>query len=393
MLEKKTKDLRVIIAIHEENPVGPGFVFKDFLQEASISDLFFISHPLLYFKDSYQKSSRFEHFKNGKLINKVFAFHWKLPRPLLFVKDLLYTVIWCFRLEGTYDVFFGIDPLNAAVGWLLKKMGKVRSVVYYNIDFTPRRFENSLMNYLYHKVDAFACNNVDYNWIGTDRTTKARVESGMNASKMAKTVIVPDGNESERIHGMKTKKIEMQRIVYLGHLDKKQGIDLVLDALPKLQESIKDIKFMLIGKGDYEADLKKKVKDMQLDCVEFMGFIADERKIETLLMSSAVAVAPYVPDKNSFTYYSEAGKPKYYLGCGLPVVITNVPAIAYTIDEQKAGIMIPYDRGEFVRAVKTILAKEKYVMYRKNATALGLEFDSRTIFKKALKETGVTINV
>ena len=65
-----------------------------------------------------------------------------------------------------------------------------------------------------------------------------------------------------------------------------------------------------------------------------------------------MGIAPYVPDPNSFTWYADPGKPKVYLGCGIPVIITKVPEVAFEISKRKAGIAINYDSHELSEAIK-----------------------------------------
>ena len=387
MKNTKYTSLKLIIGIHEERPVGPGFVLKNYLIKKRVNKLMFISHPLLYFSDSYKNSSRYELYEKGFLSSMITARHFSLAMPILFMKDFLYTIWWSTRLKGKYDVFFGVDPLNVLAGIVLKKIGKVKKIVYYNIDYTPARFDNVFINKIYHLVDTFACYNVDINWIGTKRTELARIQNGLLKEKMAKTVIVPDGNNSKSISKKKDRKIKMNRLVYLGSLDKKQGLDLVLEALPLILKKIPNIELVIMGKGDYEGSLKKKAKLFKLNCVKFMGFIQSEDDVENILLESAVALAPYVPDKNSFTYYSEAGKPKYYLGCGVPIVITDVPEIARDIQKYNAGEMIRYKKEDLANAVLKILNKKNYSTYKANAVKLGKTFDSNTIFSKALSST------
>lgn len=361
---------------------------RNYLLKKDVKNLFYIMHPLLYDKESYKKSSKFEYYENNKIILKKEAIHWVLPEIFLYIKDIFYTFAWIFKIKGKFDIFIGVNDLNAFAGVFLKKLGKVKKVVYYNIDYVPKRFNNKLLNSLYRWIDKYCCKNVDLNWVGTKRTVDARITSGVSENKMAKTIVVPDGNYSSRIKKKSIGEIKMNRLAYLGYILKKQGIDLVLESLPKIKEKIKNIEFVIIGSGEYVSFLKKKVKRLELEnCVKFMGYL-DDRKTEEVLTESAIGVATYVPDKDSFTYYSEAGKPKYYLGCGLPVIITKVPAIASEINDKNAGIAIDYNADEFVNAVFKILKDKKtYEMYKKNATIFGSLFDWSIIFEKAIFQT------
>lgn len=387
-MKKNYWESKKFIVVAHEASTGPPQELRNFLVNKKIKNVFFIAHPLLYFKDGYSRSSKYNYYKNGKLIKSGQALHWKLPEPALYIKDIIYTIIWCANLKEKYDLFFGVNNLNALAGIFLKKLGKVKKVVYYNIDYTPKRFNNKVMNYIYHKIDKYCCYNADINWVGTTRTTEARINNGLKVSKMAKTVIVPDGN-----HSLKIEKInnfnKNKSLVYVGYIMKKQGIDLVIESLSEIVKKMKNIKFIIVGTGDYDAVLKKKVNELRLNkFIEFKGFIADDREVEKLVSQSSIGVATYTEDKDSFTYYSEAGKPKLYLGCGIPVILTNVPAIAVDIKKEKAGEVINYNKDQFVKAVLKILKDEKaYESYKNSAVLLGNRFDWSNIFSKGLGET------
>lgn len=384
---KNNRKIRIVISLHEFYEAGSAYELRNFLLENYKADILFISHPLLLRKMSYNFNSRYEYFQNNTLIKKGNAFRWILPEPFLYIKDFLYTLVWTLFVGQKYDVFFGYDPLDTFCGILLRSIGRVKKVVYYNIDFTPIRFQNKILNYIYHLFDKYSSYCADVNWVGTKRTIKARIDYGLSQKRMAKTIIVPDGNHSLRIKQKKSSQIKKETIVYLGGIYKKQGIDLIIEALPKLNKLIKNSKFIVIGDGEYLETLKAKVKSLRLNNVKFLGYIEDSSKVEDILTSAGIAVAPYLPDKNSFTYYSDPGKPKWYLACGLPVIITKVPEIAYAIGKGKAGIAIDYNVKEFQDAVLEILKKENYETYKGNAVKMGLKFDWSIIFQKALVQT------
>ncbi|MEK7450819.1 MAG: glycosyltransferase [Patescibacteria group bacterium] len=384
---KNNKKISVAISLHEFYEAGSAYELRDFLLKNYNTDILFISHPLLLRKESYNFSSRYEYFKNNLLVKENNAFHWFLPDILLYIKDFLYTLKWTIFIGQKYDLFFGYNPLNAFFGILLRKMGRVKKVIYYSIDYSPARFKNRILNYIYHAMEKFCCYHANVIWIGTRRTQEMWLASGFAQKKMKKIIIVPDGNHSLRIKQKKILQIKKENIVYLGGIYEKQGIDLAIEALPGLNKLVKKLEFTIIGDGEYLEKLKEKAKSLGLNNVKFLGYIKDSSKVEDILTGSGIAVAPYLPDKNSFTYYSDPGKPKWYLACGLPVIITKVPSIAFDIQKEKAGIAIDYDIKQFQDAVLTILKKENYEIYKNNAARMGLKFDWSIIFKKALSQT------
>jgi len=73
-------------------------------------------------------------------------------------------------------------------------------------------------------------------------------------------------------------KVKVQRksnvIVYSGHLTKESGVQLALEALPKLVKLFPEIELRIIGNGPVEDALHKRVKELKLEeHVNFTGFI------------------------------------------------------------------------------------------------------------------------
>jgi len=352
-----------------------------------MDNVFYIRHPFSFALGD--KRSSLEHYVKGEKVRSYFFRFTPKLEILIYVKDVIANIYFFLLIGKRLDLCIAVDNLNAFPAILFKRMGRIKKVIYYNIDYTPERFKNKILNSLYQWFDRFACYNSDINWIGTKRTTQARKKNGVNLSRIRKTVVVPDGNHSMSMRKIDTDKIKKNTLVFVGHVLKKQGIDLVIDSIPTIKKIIQDIKLIVIGEGEYLPEIKRKVKRLGLqDCVLFKGYIKNHLEVERIVARSAIGIATYIPDKNSFTNYSEAGKPKLYLGCGLPVVITKVPSIANDIKKAKAGMVINYDQEQFISAIRNLLLDKKaYVIYKNNATELGSRFDWTQIFKKAMNRS------
>ena len=102
-------------------------------------------------------------------------------------------------------------------------------------------------------------------------------------------------------------------------------------------------------------------------------------------MTCGIAIAPYSSiDKNNFSFYADPGKVKFYLGCGLPIVITDVPLIAKDIEKNQSGLIAEYNSVDFCNKIIFIL--NNYDLFKRNAIKFGKEFDWNVIFRKSLKE-------
>jgi len=369
---------RVAIVTHVF-ATGPAQELEEYLKE-KVDFLLFIGHPFSYAPDTRS----FFNIYNGGIVEKKTAFRWKLPEVLIYFKDVLYTLCWTIKCPKTFDLYIGADPLNAFSGIILKTIGKVKRVVFYTIDYVPKRFNSRVLNWIYHKIDKFCAEHSDYVWNLSERMIVARKKYGVKMTN--NQMVVPVGVRLERIKRLDIGQINRNHLVYMGHLRKNQGLQLLIDSLPVVIAKNPNIKLIIIGTGELEQYLKNKVRELNLMVhVEFKGYIENHKDVEDILSTCGVGLSLYEPHQDSFTWYTDPGKPKQYLACGLPVIITKVPWIAEKIERMPMGIAINYDQEELVKAITKLMTdNEFYKKCRENAIGYvsGLSWDK--IFNEAL---------
>lgn len=266
-LDQEIKNSNAIIIIHEHVTGGVGHVLRDFLLEKKPKNLLFIAHPLLYVKEAFGKSSYFEWYVDGKLKQKRTSPHWKLPEQLLYIKDFVYTILWTIRTGGKYDLFVGLDPLNAISGIALRTLGRVDKVVHYSIDYFPTRFSNPVMNRIYHKIDKIAVRFSDETWNVGARMAKARAEyNNMKGKEYKKRQHhVPIGVWFAKIEQDSLRKFDGKKLIFAGHFVAYMGIDLVIKALPEIAKKVPGVKLEIIGRGEEEETWKTLAKDLGVE--------------------------------------------------------------------------------------------------------------------------------
>lgn len=377
---------RIIIVTHEMF-YGVPHALRDYLLKKKIKKLTFIGHSLI---DQIvdQKKSSIVVYKKG---NQVFEKHitQNTYGILSYIFDFFLTTYWIIKQREKYDIFIGVDALNCICGLLLKKIGKVRKVIFYAMDFHPSRFSNRLLNFLYHKLEEISLKNSDEVWNVSPKIAEGRERFLHISQKDYPQKVVNSGIWNEKVKKFPFDKVKKHQLLFLGHLLKKQGLQMVLEATPLVIKEIPDFKFIILGGGEYENNLRKLTDELRIQKhIEFKGWIKERRVIDTTLGESAAAIAVYVPEKekiHNFSYYGDPIKIKEYLASGLPVILTDVSHNAKEIEMRKCGIVVNYKKEEIANAVIKILSNEKELKdYRNNALAYAKEFDWNVIFSKAL---------
>ncbi len=379
------KDRKIIIATHVYT-TGPAQDLREYLLKHKTGKLLFIGHPLFF--DKKLKSSGYELYEKGELEKENYKKIKKIPEPLTYLKDIFLNIFWVIKTGKKWDLYIGNDNLNAFSGIILKKLGLVERVIYYVIDYNPKRFENKILNKIYHWIDQFCVKYADETWNLSPRMAEARKEYFNFSGGNQKTV--PIGIWFDRFPRLDFSQIEKHTLVFMGHILEKQGVQYVLDAIPDITKEIPDFKFLIISDGEYLEKLKEQTSKLNIEkFVEFAGYIEKHSDVEKMLARCACAIAMYEKyDKSgnlSFTYFSDPGKIKAYLAGGLPIFLTDTPYNAGEIENKKCGFIIERNKESIAKAVVAILKDEKILKeYRENAANYAKEFDWEKIFGECL---------
>lgn len=364
--------------------IAPIDVTRDYFLP-KVKRLLTIEHP---FPSSGNSESIINFYEDGVLKK---SYVYNLPNtgnylPYIWhVLVTIYVMIKFIRLR--FEIIIAINNLLVfSVIWL-KLFGRVNNLIYYTIDYLENRFGNKLVNYIYHSLDKFACKLADKTWVVVERQIEVRKNKKI-INDLKKISVVPMAFDQSKHLQTRVSNIDMNRIVYVGTLLEKQGIQIIIDSLPILIRRFKNISLHIIGFGDYEDKLKEQVSRLKLsNQVKFYGYIGDKEQIDKILSYSAVGVATYVPNSDNFTYFADPSKVKVYLSCGLPVLLTDVPALATTIAKTKSGIVVDYKVDSVVSAITSLLTNTKaYQMYKKAAISLGKSFGKELVLGKAISE-------
>lgn len=381
------KNKKIIIATHVY-ATGPAQDLREYFLKCKIEKLLFIGHPLFF--DKKLKSSGYEIYEKGELKKENYKKLKKIPEPIAYLKDIFLNIFWVIKTGKKWNLYVGSDNLNAFSGIILKKLGGVEKVIYYVIDYNPKRFENKILNKIYHWIDQFCVKYSDETWNLSPRMTQARKKYFNFSGGNQKTV--PIGVWFDRFERLDFSQIEKHTLVFMGYILEKQGVQYVLDAIPDIIKEISDFKFLVIGKGEYLENLKIQTIKLKIEkFVEFTGYIEKHSDVEKILAKCACAIAMYEKyDKSgnlSFTYFADPGKIKAYLAGGLPVLLSDVSHNAKEIEEKKCGFITSQDKNEIAKKIIALMKDENVLQeYRENAIAYARGFNWEKIFEENLKK-------
>lgn len=225
---------------------GQCHAIADFLKE-NAKRLIFIRHPL-----------------NGRYYSRAEFFSDKSSRDLKVIKtktkgimrygaDIFSTALTVFSQKGKWDLFIGVNSLNAFSGLLLKRLGKVRYVIFYTADYVPERFKSRALNNIYHFFDRFCIKRADFVWNISQAQVEIRKKQGVPDQR---NIYVPHGIDAKYVTCQPFEKIDRYSFVTAANLSKAFNYKLIIDAFKDIAVKIPKAKLIIIGTGELEGKLR-----------------------------------------------------------------------------------------------------------------------------------------
>ena len=336
------------------------------------------SDTLIPIIETYKNEKLVKTAKSSKFIYFLYPFLKKVNYDATHVsfkiRDFLSVLDYGLRDKTRFDIFIGLEAINALAGILLKKLGKVETVVYYVSDYSPTRYKLLWFNKLYLLLDRFAVTHSDFVWDVSKAMMPARIKVGLDPKKAAPLIHVPNALHPEQINYLPYSKIIPNSLVYGGTLGKENGPDIVIEALNLVAKSIPQATLHIYGDGEPDISrLKKLTEKLKLtDKVKFHGFITDQVELSNKTKQYAIGLAPYLAVPESPRWWADSTKIRLYLGAGLPVITTQVPPLGKEIEEGKAGLIAKDNPKKQAQAIIKLLRDTNlYKTFKSNAIKMG----------------------
>ncbi|VVB88534.1 Trehalose synthase [uncultured archaeon] len=194
--------------------------------------------------------------------------------------------------------------------------------------------------------------------IAVSAATKFNLESiGVESKKIH---IIPNGIDIERIERI-TPSSDGCDILFAGRLIKEKNVDMLLEAVNRLRQTVPDIKCHIIGDGpEKERLIGLACEHGLLDNVKFFGFMEYD-EIIACMKSSKVLVLPSSREGFGMVVIEA-------FACGVPVItVKNQGNAASMLVSEGTGFVVNPDAGELSHAIRTIITDG--ALYKKMSAA------------------------
>ena len=228
-------------------------------------------------------------------------------------------------------------------------------------------------------------NNVEKIIANSEFTKKLAINCGVNENKII--VINPGIDPADELDKKSLDKVESllkvktPRLITVSRFDKRKNHEKVVMALRNLKQIHPDIVYICVGYGDEEENIKKLVKELDLEAqVMFFRDISNELK-NALVAKSNIFVMPSVIHKKSVEgfgiAYVEAGQ------YGIPSIGGKDGGAADAIEHEKTGLICDGNNlDDIYSSINSMLENKKYLEYGKNAKDTVSKFYWSNIIEK-----------
>jgi glycosyltransferase involved in cell wall biosynthesis len=223
---------------------------------------------------------------------------------------------------------------------------------------TPQKFLPSkwAVKYALSKADLITCD--------AEHMKKAMIKLGTEESKIK---IINFGIDTKKFSpGPENEKLKKELgfsdsdiVISLRSLDPIYDIETLIKAAPLILQVIPKVKFIIVGKGPQENELRELTKKLNIEeSIKFAGFIQND-DLPKYLRTADVYVSTSLSDGGIAASTAEA------MACGLPVVITDTGDNRKWIQDNKNGFIIP------IKSPKILAERIIYLLKNEN---LGRKF-------------------
>lgn len=338
-----------------------------------------------------QTTNKLSVYEKGKLKEEHYLYHLPVPASLITLTFLFLPIrsiinfsqiLWRSYIlkekNGKIGIFFTVNGFTAWIGSALKGLNIVEKTTYWVWDYYPPIHKNALvvlMRWLYWQFEKTTASSDRLVFLNR-RLMNVWKQKGV-ISKKSRHPIVPIGTNRGKTAKNKSKK--KIKLGFIGVLKKSQGLDIIFDAAGLLAKAFPGIQVEVIGAGPDQSYYKQRAKTCPVK-VNFHGLVREEI-VERVLSDCSIGLAPYVPDPSNVSFYGDPAKVKWYLGFGLPTIITDVFALSKKLREDGVGLVINYYKPEeLIGAIKTIM--NNYEKYCRNVARFNKKFYYQKIYPK-----------
>ncbi|MDB9300325.1 glycosyltransferase family 4 protein [Halorubrum ezzemoulense] len=153
------------------------------------------------------------------------------------------------------------------------------------------------------------------------------------------------------------------KILYVGRLSREKGIDVLIDAVSKINTDLK-IELSIIGDGPERSSLHQRSKDQSIeDIVTFHGYVPFDSELLRKYRSYDLFILPSRSEGQGRVLLEA-------MAAGVPIIASDVGGIPAVIRHNETGLLVPPDDSEALKIAILSLLDDPSLRFRFATNAL-----------------------
>jgi len=184
---------------------------------------------------------------------------------------------------------------------------------------------------------------------------KEEIVKTINSSLKNKIEVIPMGIDTE-LFNLNKKELSIKKkykingpfLLFVGRLAPEKGIDLLIEAMPKVVENDPKTKLLVIGDGTMKEQLVSRVKELRIEKnIIFMGW-RDNKKLPKYYATADIFVCPSRREGLGLTFV-EAGL------CGCNLIGSDIGGISDVINRTNGLLTKPKDSIDIANKIISLI--------------------------------------
>ncbi|HLD82345.1 MAG TPA: glycosyltransferase [Candidatus Omnitrophota bacterium] len=292
------------------------------------------------------------------------------------LKSLEFCIRAFFSSDKSYDVLIGVDAAGFLIAHLLKKLGRGKVLVYYALELTLPQESKRNFSAWYQARFSKDADIV----ISTGRERAKVMQEEFKLASLPLTIqnclpYLEPGKSSSLREMLRKRKVEADFIaVYQGGISSGRYILEMIRSV-KLWQPNSVLVIAGYDQENYAAKIREEIRKNELQRrVFYLGWIPGSRDELLKLTSGAdlgLAFHNYRENKSFSSLYWTSAKLYEYLGCGLPVLVSDNPSLRLSQEDGFALCINPGEEEAIAAAVNRIISdRSLYQAMSENALRL-----------------------
>ncbi|KPJ51882.1 hypothetical protein AMJ39_09115 [candidate division TA06 bacterium DG_24] len=299
----------------------------------------------------------------GKILRRAGGLrHWVAP-----------LAVWlgtALEVPGRFDVCISEGPWETCLGYVLRRLGRVRLLIYEDVDFLGG-LGSTLYDRATHALEVFCGKQADMTIAAGNLLAQLR-----ERQTGRRPIVVHNGVDYRAFVRAQKREPHPPTLIYTGMISDWSALDVAIAALPRIRQSVSGIRLFIVGTGisRHEEWLRQLARDMGVEHeVSFFGR-KPYHELPLYLRQADIGLANF--RLTPFRKYAFPLKVIEYMAAGLPVIGTKESETADIITRYRCGTAIDCSPEALAESVVDLLSDSaKYRRMAASASEASAAFD------------------